>query len=230
MKPNRIILVRHGQSEGNVNKAIYREKPDYAVHLTELGRKQSHDVGKKLNQLIGPYERVKFYVSPMWRTRETALEIKKWFMQRQLDKMYEDPRLREQELGLQGGKSFTVGFEKERDDYGNFYWQFPGGESAADVYDRISDFLNTLWRDFQKDNFPENVIIVTHGTAMRIFLMRWFHYSVEKFESIKNPKNCGTFIIEKESDGEHYWLKTELGVHNVKHPYQFPEYKPLPKD
>lgn len=230
MKPNRIILVRHGQSEGNVNKKIYTEKPDYAVHLTEVGRKQAHDVGKELFNLVSSFERVKLYVSPFWRTRETALEIQKWFGYWQLDKIYEDPRLREQEWGHKGGKSFNMEYERERDEYGHFYWRFPDGESCADVYDRISDFLNTMWRDFQRDDFPDNVIVVTHGMAMRLFLMRWFHYSVEKFESIKNPKNCGYYLIEKESDGDHYWLKTELLTHEVKHPFQFPEYTPLPKD
>lgn len=231
MKPNRIILVRHGQSEGNLSKKVYETTPDYALHLTDQGRKQAHDVGKELKQLVGG-ERVKFYVSPFWRTRETHLEIEKWFEPWQVDKTYEDPRLREQEWGqtLEDRSGYKEKVEEYRDNYGHFYYRFRDGESCADVFDRVSDFLNTLWRDFQKPNYPENVIIVTHGMAMRLFLMRWFHYTVEKFESLKNPKNCGTFILEKEEDGDHYWMKDPLLTHVVRHPYQFPEYKTLPLD
>lgn len=39
MKPNKLFLVRHGESEGNVNKSIYAEKPDYTLELTEAGKK-----------------------------------------------------------------------------------------------------------------------------------------------------------------------------------------------
>jgi broad specificity phosphatase PhoE len=38
MKPKRIILVRHGESESNVDKDILKQKPDFAVNLTLKGR------------------------------------------------------------------------------------------------------------------------------------------------------------------------------------------------
>ena len=228
MKPKRIILVRHGQSEGNVNRAIYRDKPDYAVQLTDIGRKQAHDLGKSLAEKMSG-ETVKFYVSPFWRTRQTYLEIVKWFDQSRVQPTYEDPRLREQEWGHKSGQSFNMDFEKERDDYGHFYWRFPDGESCADVFDRLSDFMHTLHRDFDKSDFPENVIIVTHGMSMRLFLMRWFHYTVERFERIKNPKNCACYVLEKQENGK-YQLMTDLPDHVVRHPYQFSDYTPLTKD
>lgn len=232
MKPSRIILVRHGQSEGNVNKSVYKDTPDYALHLTETGRKQAHDVGKQLKELIGD-QSVKFYVSPFWRTRETYLEIKKWFDPAIVAPTYEDPRLIEQEWGqnMEDRSGYQDKIEEYRDNYGHFYYRFrDGGESCADVYYRMSDFLDTMWRDFRKLTFPQNVIIVTHGMAMRLFLMRWFHYTVEEFERIKNPKNCGMFIMEWNNDTEHYVLKTELLTHVVRHPFQFPNYTTLPLD
>ena len=232
MKPKRIILLRHGQSEGNVNKEIYMEKPDYAVHLTEFGRKQAHDVGKSLKHLIGDFEKVKFYTSPFWRTRETTTEVIKWFngWQTHVSEVYEDPRLREQEWGHKRGMAYNMECERERDAYGHFYWRFPDGESCADVYDRVSDFLNTLFRDFQKNDFPENAIIVNHGMTMRLFLMRWFHYTVEQFEEIKNPKNCEYFILQK-NEFDKYDLITSFRKYEKRtHPFQFPKYTPLPKN
>jgi broad specificity phosphatase PhoE len=139
----------------------------------------------------------------------------------------------EQEWGqnMEDRSGYKDKIEEYRDNYGHFYYRFrDGGESCADVYYRMSDFLDTMWRDFSKDNFPDNAIIVTHGMAMRLFVMRWFHYSVEQFERIKNPKNCGFFVMELDPTTDKYILKTELLEHKVRHPFQFPEYKTLPKD
>jgi broad specificity phosphatase PhoE len=69
MKPNRIILIRHGESEGNVNKGIYAEKPDYALDLTEEGIKQAHYAGAQLKQLLKE-ETAFFYVSPLPHKRD----------------------------------------------------------------------------------------------------------------------------------------------------------------
>jgi broad specificity phosphatase PhoE len=117
--------------------------------------------------------------------------------------------------------SFKEDVEVERDSYGHFYYRFDGGESCADVYDRVSDFMGTMHRDFQKKDFPRNVIIVTHGMTMRLFLMRWFHASVEEFEQWGNPKNCEYYLL-KLMDNEKYELVTPLSKHIIKHSFQFP--------
>jgi broad specificity phosphatase PhoE len=44
------------------------------------------------------------------------------------------------------------------------------------VYSRISSFIGTLRRDHLEDN--ATVIIVTHGLALRLFLMRFFQWTV----------------------------------------------------
>lgn len=38
MKPKRIILVRHGQSEGNEDSLNYETIPNYALNLTNKGK------------------------------------------------------------------------------------------------------------------------------------------------------------------------------------------------
>ena len=40
--------------------------------------------------------------------------------------------------------------------------------------------------------FPKEtvLILITHGLALRIFLMRWFHWTVEQTLSIWNPENA----------------------------------------
>lgn len=225
MKPDRIFVVRHGQSVGNVNKSVYKETPDYALQLTEKGNQQAIDAGVKLHGIIGDTSPVQFYVSPFWRTRQTYANIRMSFGDKLEHRYYEDPRLREQEWGQNMDDRGDVGFQEKieeyRDSYGHFYYRFrDGGESCADVFDRVSDFMNTMHRDFEKKDFPRNVIIVTHGMTMRLFLMRWFHSSVEEFESWGNPVNCGYFLLER-GDNERYELKTPLRRHKLRHEFQF---------
>jgi broad specificity phosphatase PhoE len=52
MRPKRIILIRHGESEGNSDPSIYEKKPDYALELSERGLEQAKEAGKKLKDLI----------------------------------------------------------------------------------------------------------------------------------------------------------------------------------
>lgn len=221
MKPERIFIVRHGQSQGNVDREIYKDIPDYALKLTNLGRRQAVKVGQKISNIIQG-ESIQYYVSPFWRTRQTYLEIVKKNLN-SIFSYYEDPRLREQEwsqrLGSRGG--YKDNEEMERDNYGHFYYRFNnGGESCADVFDRMSSFMGTMFRDFKKPTFPKNVIIVSHGMTMRLFIMRWFHVSVEEFETWGNPKNCEYFLLERR-ENEKYELVTPLRKHSVRHKFQY---------
>ena len=55
-----------------------------------------------------------------------------------------------------------------------------------------------------------NVVIVTHGLALRLFLMRWFQWSVHDFELSRNPDNCELIIMNKiKDDSDHAWMELE---------------------
>lgn len=68
-RPKRIVLIRHGESEGNVDQTVYGKIPDNLIHLSELGIKQAKETGKKLKELIGN-ETVQFFYSPYKRSEE----------------------------------------------------------------------------------------------------------------------------------------------------------------
>lgn len=220
MKPDRIIIVRHGQSVGNVSKTIYRHLPDYALQLTKLGKEQAIEAGQKVAKIVGKSP-VMFYCSPFWRTRQTLQGLQKSL---KTFAVYEDPRLREQEWGhLRANDNYNE-MEENRDKYGHFYFRIKDGESCADVFDRVGDFLHTLHRDFKKPKYPRNVVIVSHGMTLRLILMRWFHLSVEEFEKLANPKN-GEIVVLKRGKNNKYQLQTPLRTHELKHTFQFrPEF------
>lgn len=213
MKPKRIILVRHGESLGNAEPNYYETTPDYALDLTEEGCQQARQAGELTQEVIGN-ESVRAYVSPWYRTRQTLACISE-VLGNQVVRSIEDPRIREQEWGHLRLLTELRQIRKERIEFSPFYYRLPDGESGADVYDRISTFLETLHRDFEKPDFPENALIVTHGMTLRIFLMRWFHWSVEYFERVRNPKNAEVIIMELGNDGR-YRLVSELRLRSEK--------------
>lgn len=207
MKPKRIILIRHGESQANVDKYLFGSVPDYTIELTDFGREQAREAGKRLKELVQD-ESLYFYVSPFWRARSTFEGVASAFPRNQFE-YSEEPRLREQEWGyLRCNEDFDK-ICRERREYGTFYYRIPGGEAGSDVYDRMNDLLGSLYRDFSDKDYPLNCVLVTHGLTIRLFIMRFFHQTVEEFELMIAPKNCSLVVLELQDDG-HYRLTTEL--------------------
>lgn len=207
MKPKRIILIRHGESQANVDKYLFGSVPDYTIELTDFGREQAREAGKRLKELVQD-ESLYFYVSPFWRARSTFEGVASAFPRNQFE-YSEEPRLREQEWGyLRCNEDFDK-ICRERREYGTFYYRIPGGEAGSDVYDRMNDLLGSLYRDFSDKDYPLNCVLVTHGLTIRLFIMRFFHLTVEEFELMIAPKNCSLVVLELQDDG-HYKLVTEL--------------------
>ncbi|KAE8440583.1 hypothetical protein EG329_007221 [Mollisiaceae sp. DMI_Dod_QoI] len=99
---------------------------------------------------------------------------------------------------------------QERADYGHFFYRIPNGESAADAYDRVSGFNESLWRQFGEEDCASVCILVTHGLMSRVFLMKWYHFSVEYFEDLRNVNHCEFLIMRKKEDSGKYILENNL--------------------
>ncbi|CCH62861.1 hypothetical protein TBLA_0I02030 [Henningerozyma blattae CBS 6284] len=125
----------------------------------------------------------------------------------------DDPRIREQDFGnFQEITSMQDVMEK-RQTYGHFFFRFPQGESAADVYDRVASFQETLFRSFYRSSTkkPRDVVVlVTHGIYSRVFLMKWFRWTYEEYESFINVPNGSLMVMELDEANDRYMLRTEL--------------------
>lgn len=99
---------------------------------------------------------------------------------------------------------------QERADYGHFFYRIPNGESAADAYDRVSGFNESLWRSFGEDSFASVCVLVTHGLMTRVFLMKWYHFSVEYFEDLRNVDHCEFVVMKLNPDNGKYILQNQL--------------------
>ncbi|XP_022926686.1 phosphoglycerate mutase-like protein AT74 [Cucurbita moschata] len=212
--PKRIILVRHGESQGNLNSATYATTPDNKVPLTEEGLIQARIAGTELHRLLSddgtnPNWRVYFYVSPYERTRSTLREIGRAFSKKRIIGVREECRIREQDFGNFQVEERMKIVKETRERFGRFFYRFPEGESAADVYDRVSSFLESLWRDIDLNRLRHNpshdlnLIIISHGLTSRVFLTKWFKWTVKQFEYLNNLENCECRVMQLGRGGEY---------------------------
>jgi broad specificity phosphatase PhoE len=210
-RPRRILLVRHGESQGNVDDSIYETVPDHALSLTPTGVVQATEAGRRLRAYLGD-EPVTMYASPYVRTRQTVEALALGVA---TEDVRIEPRLREQDWANFQDPADIAEQKRLRNEYGHFYYRFTHGESGSDVYDRVSTFLESLWRYIEAETpglgghrmSDQNLVIVTHGLTMRLFCMRWFHWSVEFFESLENPENGGFVVLTRQPDLK-YQLET----------------------
>lgn len=215
-----IILVRHAQSEGNKNRDIHQTTPDHRVKLTPEGHRQAQEAGRRLRDLLRPDDTLHFFTSPYRRARETTEGMLESLTSdtptpspfpRRTIKVYEEPRLREQDFGnFQPCSTEMERMWMERADYGHFFYRIPNGESAADAYDRVSGFNESLWRLFGEQDFASVCILVTHGLMARVFMMKWYHWSVEYFEDLRNINHCEFVIMTHNPDNGKYTLQNKL--------------------
>ncbi|KAL2325462.1 hypothetical protein Fmac_024520 [Flemingia macrophylla] len=218
--PKRIILMRHGESQGNLDMAAYSTTPDHGIQLTAEGAAQARREGAEMRRVMGgagcsPDWRVQFYVSPYVRTRSTLREMGGWFSRKRVIGVREESRIREQDFGNFQVEERMKVIKETRERFGRFFYRFPEGESAADVFDRVSSFFESLWRDIDMNRLRHNpsndlnFVIVSHGLTSRIFLMKWFKWTVEQFEHLNNFGNCEFRVMQLGSGGEY-----SLAVHH----------------
>jgi broad specificity phosphatase PhoE len=205
--PELVVLVRHGESEGNADETLYRTRPDHAVNLTPRGVEQALEAGERLERDVfqayedetgGALRRVHLTVSPFERTLQTASALRIRFDHRVVRTDIE-PRIREQEFGnVQTSEFQQLRAEQKR--IGRFWYRFPTGESGADVYGRVKSwwFESVLTVNERAGYEPvDAVVVVTHGLTMRFVLMQLYGWSPTTFHSVWNAGNCDMYCLRK---------------------------------
>ncbi len=176
--PIDLVLVRHGQSEGNVAAhksregnhdcytSAFRERHGSQWRLSDKGVQDAERAGAWLRKNLPRFDRC--YTSEYTRALETAarlgLEDALW---------YREPQLRERDHGHLESiphPELRTRFaeEIERRARGGLFWRPPGGESMTDVCTRVDRFFDTLHRECS----DKRVIVVVHGEVMWAFRLR----------------------------------------------------------
>jgi hypothetical protein len=79
-RPRRIVLLRHGESLGNVDESAYVTTADWRIPLTNLGKEQAVEAGRCLREKISEEDaKIVFYYSPYLRTKQTLDELLPYF-------------------------------------------------------------------------------------------------------------------------------------------------------
>jgi broad specificity phosphatase PhoE len=145
---------------------------------------------------------VHFVTSPYTRSRQTFVGVRSAFDEAHVGGVYEAVQLREQDFGNFQVPARMAEDLKERNRFGRFYYRFPDGESTADVYNRVAIVEDNLIRDIRAGGFGANstIVIISHGLTLRVFMMRFFNWSVEQFLQAYNPPNATPLLINKVSE------------------------------
>lgn len=176
--PSELVLVRHGESIGNVADRKARESGaeridldvrDADVPLSDTGREQADAVGRLMAGLAQDRLPELVITSPYQRARETARHaLRQWGGD---PSVVIDERVRERDLGRFDGMTSTgikAQFAEEaerRSRVGKFYYVPPSGESWCDVALRIRSLLADLREGYD----GRRVWVFTHEAVIMGF-------------------------------------------------------------
>lgn len=173
-----LILVRHGESQGNVAATAAQESGadvidvparDADVELSATGREQVRALGRALAPVPEELRPDVVISSPYMRafqTAEIAAATAGWPIT-----VRTDERLRDRELGIldmltSHGVEHRLPEEAERRRWlGKFYYRPPGGESWADVALRLRSVLGEL----NALGSGHRVMLVCHDAVVMLF-------------------------------------------------------------
>jgi probable phosphoglycerate mutase len=210
--PDALWLVRHGESEGNVADVAARragvgrlelDVNDSDVTLSALGEDQARALGERLAQLSPGEQPTSVVISPYRRARQTA-DIALTAADLQDLPTTVDERLRDREQGVLDRLTATgirdrFPEEAERRRYvGKFWYRPPGGESWADVAQRVRAVLV----DLRLDHDGERVLLVAHDVP--ILLVRYVieHLHVDDVLALAGViGNCSLTTYDVGPDG-----------------------------
>ncbi len=193
-------LERLARQAWKVTKLPYS---DYDTSLTENGKQQARETGKKLNTVI-PLPDV-IYVSPYKRTIQTLECLKESWPELTKVPVVSEERIREHEYGLVTiyndwrvylalNPVQALLYKLDRD----YIYRYLNGESKADVRARVRSFISTLVRE----NSGQNVLMIAHNImtlAVRANLERWLPDKFLAMDKSDKPINCGVTIYRGDS-------------------------------
>lgn len=155
-----LYVVRHGETDWN---AAMRLQGQTDIPLNDKGRGQAARNGQALREILSAQPDLEFISSPLLRTVET-MDIMRHELALPARAYPTDARLKEIAFGIWEGKTWGdiddfVDAKGQRRIDNPFVWQPEGGESYAQLSDRVAGWLRTITR---------STIVVTHGGVTRV--------------------------------------------------------------
>jgi broad specificity phosphatase PhoE len=208
--PDRIWIVRHGQSAGNVARDaaeaagahwIDIATRDVDTPLSALGEQQASALGEwfaRQEDLARPNV---FLTSPYVRSVQSTKLILDAGKFPADARIVHDERLREKEFGILdrmtkfGIRAQYPTLDEQRQHVGKFYFRPPGGESWCDVILRLRSVIDTLTREYR----GARVLIVAHQVIVNCFrylFERMTEADILALDRRADVPNCGVTLYE----------------------------------
>lgn len=188
-----IVLVRHAESLEDIDPTLHNISDDKSVMLTDHGKFQAREIGERLKREIFSTHNVKVFLSPSHRALETWRIICDTINPQSVPVV--DRRIK----NLNWGNitlATRVQIEAERYRAGVLYYQFPRGDNTPKYVSSIGAFVAEMLYDKEKEDYPQHVLVVTHGFALRVIVKFLLSISDEDFRSLRNPPNGYVLRIE----------------------------------
>jgi broad specificity phosphatase PhoE len=182
-RPTRLLLVRHGESEGNRDRT-FTQNPD--VPLTPVGCEQARAAARRM---AARYHPSRIIASPFARARQTA-EIIAAVLGLSVEF---DAAFREQSFGIFAGQPYEslIG-DAAYHEGPRWNWRPQDGESLTDVYERVVPAFDRVARTAQ----GQDVVIVSHGGVMVTLCA----YVTGSWDGVSITPNAGVVIVERHGD------------------------------
>ncbi len=169
--PNYLVLLRHGQSQWNLEN---RFTGFHDIDLSDLGRKEAEDAGRRLKAAGITFDQI--FTSTLQRAYHTAeIAMKEAGQEELLKSMIKHDDLRERDYGDLTG----LNKDETREKYGDeqvFIWRRsydtrpPGGECLKDVVeDRVKPYYDANIKPHIESG--EDILIAAHGNSLRAMLI-----------------------------------------------------------
>jgi broad specificity phosphatase PhoE len=212
--PERLWIVRHGESAGNVARAaataaglawIDIAERDVDVDLSRLGERQARSLGRWFAEQPESERPEVVVVSPYRRARRTAEIMAGQGAYEPEHEFLIDERLREKEFGILD-RLTTVGIRERypeqaefRRILGKFYHRPPGGESWCDAILRLRSALDTM----AIRHAGRRVLVVSHQVVvlcMRYLVENMTEEQILAIDRKTELANCSLTIYELAGD------------------------------
>ncbi|MFL6087628.1 MAG: histidine phosphatase family protein [Mycobacterium sp.] len=159
----RLVLVRHGQTHGNVERRLDTRPP--GAELTDLGREQARVFARHL-----PHRPAMIAHSVALRAAQTAAEISSevGIDTHEFEGIHE---VQAGDLDDRNDDAAIAEFEMVYQQWheGDLDVPMPGGETGNEVLDRYVPVLTRLrMRYLDDDSWHGDIIVVSHGAAIRL--------------------------------------------------------------
>lgn len=167
-RPRHVVIVRHGESEGDFRRSMRRQgvpfdskKHPRDEEQTKRGHEQSAAAGRWIAKYILDQYGITFdkcFRSPLLRTQQSANSLGL------SDNWYDEPAIAERDRGDIQGMTNEQHQELYPDSYRQmrehpFHWVPPNGESLLRVSYKVGEFLDTLDKG-------SNYLFMTHRDVM----------------------------------------------------------------